>query len=146
MAKVVNEAGKVYRFPDDATPEEMDEVIRKSKPETSLFSLEGAASIGKSIGPSIAKGVLGSQLAGLEELQLAQAMQEITQTPSETSKRLAENVREKKAAIQAANEDISNITPQNPSYPLQIATGVAQSAAQNAPGIAAGVASRNLGM
>jgi hypothetical protein len=145
MANIVREGGKVFRFPDDATPEEMDEIVKKET-QTPLFSGEGIASTFKAIGPNIAKGVLGSQLAGLEELHLADAMKNITQTPGADFIEREKIIREKRAAIAAANEDISSITPQNPSYPLQIASGVVQSVAQNAPGIAAGVASRNLGM
>jgi hypothetical protein len=54
MANIVREGGKVFRFPDDATPEEMDEIVKKET-QTPLFSGEGIASTFKAIGPNIAK-------------------------------------------------------------------------------------------
>src|SRR5687768_6125633 len=112
-------------------------------PKTNLLSSEGVSSIGKSIGPSVQRGLLGLKLFRQENpdpvmsapignlpvnpLFAKASPEEIAQTQKE--------LQDNKAALKA-------VTPENPSLPLKIATGATQSIAQNLPGLVTAVATR----
>lgn len=127
-----------------------DEIVKhlSTSNKKTLFSLEGVSSTLRSIGPNLAKGILGEQLAGLEEVidSRDKAIKAGKRGPltqeEQQSVSLAE---EKRRAIQEASFDLQDIQG-DPSYPLELAQGVTNSLAQNLPGIAAAVATRNTGM
>lgn len=54
-----------------------------------------------------------------------------------------QEVRTLQGAGREANADIQDIMPENPSLPLRVATGVTTNLAQNAPGLAASLLTRN---
>lgn len=144
MGKTVSFEGKNYDFPDDASDQEISLVLAQQQPKT-LFSLEGVNSVLNSIGPSIARGILGAQLASHEELQNARDYQRsqgavIPEDEDEIARK--ESIATKKRAIQEIDTDLSALRGQ-PSLPLEIAHSVAGSVAQNAPGVGAAVLANN---
>lgn len=117
-------------------------------PRTNLFSLQGAGSLLRSIGPNIARGIMGAQLESLEEIQRARdiaraAGKDIPVTPDEEL--TVQKIREKQLAIGEIDADLARAAP-NPSTPLEVAQGVISSVTQNAPGVGAAVLARGTGI
>src|SRR3990167_2317062 len=127
---------KTHQFPDDVNDAEVADALERSS-ERTLLSIEGLGSTLKLVGPSIARGILGSQLAGEEEVYNAQKLKDPTLPEPET-------ITIKRKAIQEADIELERISGR-PSKPLEIAQSVVGSVAQNATGMAAAVASRNIG-
>lgn len=144
--RLVSFEGKQFSFPDDATDDEVAEALETQQPKT-LFSAEGIASTLRMVGPSIARGILGSQLMGLEEINQARKNARSTNptlpvTPDELETERIIN--EKRLAIQEADKHLAQLRG-NPSGPLEVAQNVVTSVAGNAPGVATAVLTRNTG-
>jgi hypothetical protein len=114
--------------------------------ETPLMSKRGAASLFGQIGPNIAIGVLGSQLAEHENLLRAREKARLMgqQVDEREYQASVERVRELRTAIEEGKRHVAEISG-TPSAPLRIAQGVTQSIAQNAPGVAVAVSTRGAG-
>lgn len=139
--------------PDDATEEQVLSYAQqnfktaKEEPKTNLLSVEGISSTLRRLGPDMVKGIMGDQLAGMEEYTNAiDSKRAKGETIPETQyeKEARASIASKRAAIGEATKEIDSIAP-NPSYPLQIAQGITSSIAQNAPGLGIGVLARAAG-
>lgn len=109
--------------------------------KTNLLSSEGVSSIARGIVPNIKQGLKGLELAKLENPPLPVGIKHpYMQTPEEKEAEISQV----RADLQTGAANIKRLAPENPSYPLQIATGATNSIAQNAPGILGAVAMRNL--
>jgi hypothetical protein len=113
--------------------------------ETPLFSVEGAKSIAKGVLPNIKMGIQGLELLRMEHpgedlvnrpiVQIPGSPREVTASP--------ETIAAQQKKLQKTQAEIEEITPAKPSYPLKIVGSGLQSALQNAPAIAASIATRN---
>lgn len=145
MTKVVEFEGKQHEFPDDASDGEVADALERGSEKT-LFSLEGMKSTLKMVGPQLVKGIVGHQLSSLEEIQSARERARAAgeQVDDKDEPDTLQTIEQYRSVLKEADDHIAKIRG-NPSKPLEVAQGVVGSVAQNAPGIAAAVASRNLG-
>lgn len=147
--EITSPSGRRYEVvgPEGATEQEALERVQAEHGQQNLLSLEGVKSTLQLVGPGLARGILGSQLAGLEEMQTAREARrqkgETVEIDEEEKERL-ESIKIKRQAIKEADVDISRIRGE-PSRPLSIAQDVVQSIAGNAPGVAAAVVGRAAG-
>src|SRR5687768_13691490 len=114
-------------------------------PQTTLLSSEGVKGIAKSIIPNVQRGILGLKLFKQENPDPVMSRQIGSKVPVNPlhAKATPEEIAQTQQELRANQAEIDQVTPENPSYPLKIATGAVQSITQNAPALAASVATRN---
>lgn len=110
--------------------------------QTGLMSLRGGGSLLRQIGPRITRGILGMQLRDLEAIQASR----LAGKPQmgDVGEDLTPKILEKQLAIAEADRALETIRG-NPTKPLEVAQDIVGSVAENAPGIATAVTSRNIG-
>lgn len=146
MSRVVEFQGKKYDFPEDATDSEVTTALNEDQPRT-LFSTAGIRSAAEGVIPSLVQGYLGHQLQAHENVKAAwEKRNEVPVTGDITEERYKESL-QRIPEIQTTLRDVSSdLDASGDSRPLRWFKSAINSVVQNAPGMAAAVATRDMGM